>query len=215
VDERLGRVGASMTTELFVVPVLHLPENNHNAPGYVWHRFHPGLADLEGVRWAWVTYLLEDVGVLIADVTVEQRELLDTQAGVVAVPDLDRTVETVPQQDRVRGLLEAVDVPGGWVNIGMTYRTIVRILLWIFTYHNRVVALIQRPVFAGDLDLEMTMAEIPAWIRDAMAQAAGEMGYDYGWVEPSTTLRELLYGMGVQFSAVPYEIRGAGLSLVV
>src|SRR3990167_7129380 len=61
-----------MTVHLYVLPVLHLVDPNYNVPKYLPHRFNPALIGLENVAWAWETYLLEDISLLIADVTVSQ-----------------------------------------------------------------------------------------------------------------------------------------------
>jgi len=55
-----------MTVHLYVLPVLHLVDPNYNVPKYLPHRFNPALVGLENVPWAWETYLLEDIALLIA-----------------------------------------------------------------------------------------------------------------------------------------------------
>ncbi len=205
-----------MTQRLYVLPVVHLTTPNHNVPKYLPHRFNPAMAGLEGVRWAWQTYLLDDLGVLVADVTTAQNTLLSGQSDVLVVPtNLDSTVPNTTTRNRIRTLLEAAGVPGTWVNTGMVYRTIVRSVLGCCQYHNRLVGLAQRRLFDGSVNLDMTVGQLPAGIRDRLQGAADGLGLDYSWVTASTTLRTLFKGMGDQYAARELRIDGAGMSVVI
>ena len=73
-------------TRLYILPVVHLTNPVYNVPKYLPHRFNPALSGLEGVAWAWVTYSLEDVGIIAADVTTAQDTLLAGRVDVLAVP---------------------------------------------------------------------------------------------------------------------------------
>lgn len=197
-----------MTQRIYILPVVHLTAQSYNVPKYLPHRLNPPITGLEGVRWSWVTYLLENMGILVADVTDAQHTLLAGQADVLVVPGLDNTIPNTAARNTVRSILETANIPGGWVNTGMTYRSVLRVVLGLFQYHNRLTAIIQRRVFDGSLNLDMTVAQIPAAVRDRLRQAATDLELDYSWVTSATTIRQLLKGMGDQFASRSFEIGG-------
>ena len=207
-----------MSVELYLIPITHLSlggGGSYNVPKYLPHRFNPAEPGLEGVRWAWVTYLLEDIGFIIADVTTAQDSQLSGYSDVLVIPPLDNQITKVPQRKRVRAALEDVMIPGLWIDVGMTYREIVRTVLNLFSFHGRFVALIQGRVFDGSLDLDMTVGDIPQAKRDKLQEAADGFGLDYSGVTGATTIRQLLKGMADQFADEPYRIAGAGLEMIV
>lgn len=204
-----------MTIRLYVVPVVHLTSPVYEVPKYLPHRFNPPLAGLEGVPWAWVTYLLEDVGIIVADVTVAQDALLVGQADVLGVPPLDNTIPNATARNKVRNVLEAANVPGTWVNTGMTYRSVLRVVLGLFQFHNRAVARLARRVWDGSISLSTTISQLPQSVVDHLRGAADDLGLDYSAVTGATTLRQLMLGIGQQFAAREYIISGAGLTVTI
>lgn len=198
---------------LYLIPITHL--TNYNVPSYLSHRFNLALSGLEGIPWAWVTYLLEDIGLIIADTDATQHALLSAQTGVLAVPALDNTIPNTTVRNQVRNALEVVNIPGLWVTTGMSYRAIVRIVLGIFHYHNRLTVLVQRRIFDGSINLDMAVNQIPAGVRVRWQQAAEDLNLDYSAVTGTTTIRQLLKGMGDQFANQEHRISGAGLEMVI
>lgn len=203
-----------MTIQLYVIPVVHLVTPVYEVPKYFPHRHNPPLAGLEGVPWAWVTYLLEDVGIIAADVDATQDALLAGQADVVGVPPLDNAIHNATARNKVRSMLEASNVPGTWVNTGMTYRSVLRVVLGLFQFHNRVVARLSRRVWDGSISLSTTVNQLPQPVADHLRNAADDLGLNYSAVTGTTTLRQLLLGIGQQFAAQTMTISGSGIGVV-
>ena len=199
-----------MAQRVYLIPVLHIPLVEgafYNVPKYFPHRVNPNASpELVGVWFGWETWLNEDTAIIVADVDATQHTFISGRADVVSVPDLDTTVANVSQRNRVRSYLEGFSVPGNWIIVGMTYRGILRIVLGMFQLHNRAVAILGRGVGSGNLDL--TVSEIPADLRLALAQAATDLGLDYSAVTPTTTLRAVLKGAGDQFASRSFGIGG-------
>ena len=205
-----------MTTRLYIIPVIHLTDLHYNVPAYLPHRFHAATAGLEGVPWAWTTYLLEDVALLIADTSDTQHALLDAQAGVFPVANLDGTIPNTGVRNRIRTALEDGFVPATWINTGMVYRNILRALAGMFHYHNRAVALAQGRIFTGGVTLSTTVSQLTTAQQAALSQAAQDVGVDYSGVTGATALRAVFLLANNHYNAGrPYEINGAGLSLVI
>jgi len=201
-----------MTQRMYIIPIVHIDIGEgsfYNVPKYFRHRMNPdSLPELAGVNYAWETWLNEDVAIIVADVDDTQHTLVNGQADVVTIPPLDNTIPTVAVRNRVRTVLENNNIPGTWVIVGMAYRSIVRIVLGMFQFHNRVVRLIGRRLFDGTLNLTLTIADLSIPMQDALAQAAADLFLDYSAVTGATTLRQLLKGMGDQFANREFEIGG-------
>lgn len=181
---------------------------SHNCPKYFWHRFNPEppLAGLESVTHSWETYLLEDVGLIVADVDNVTHTLLAGQLDVLALPlNLDGTI-TLAAVNTVKNFLEAVNVPAGWVTNGMTYRAALRTLLNIWQLHSRYVGTVGKKLFGGSIHLNDTVADIPQRYRDDLRAAAESMGLDFSAITPATTIRQLLKGVADQLGNIEYKI---------
>lgn len=187
-----------MTVHLYVLPIVHLIDPLYDVPKYLPHRFNSPLVGLENLFWALVPYQLEDVALLIADVTDAQHTLLSAQTDVIAVPPLDNTIQNATVRNRVRTVLEAANVPAGWVNVGMTYRSVVRTVISLFAYHRPVVRRLGRRLFDGTVNLDLTVSQLPSNARDFLQASADELGLDYTGVTGATTLRDLLKLMADQ-----------------
>jgi hypothetical protein len=205
-----------MTQQLYIIPVIHLTNPDYNVPAYLPHRFHAAIPGLEGIPWAWTTYLLEDVAIVLADTTVAQNTLLDAQAGVFPIANLDATISGTTIRNRVRSALENAFVPGTWITTGMSYRNILRAVAGMFEFHNRVVAISQGRVFDGVKNLSTTINQLSATQISALTQTATEFGINYSGITGSSTLRAaLLLANNLYNASRPFVISGAGLSMVI
>ena len=177
------------------------------APKYFYGRLTTGLAGMEGIRWYWERFVWENHGIVAADVTDAQHALISAQTDVIAIPALDSTIPNATARNRVRNILEAGNIPGTWVTVGMTYRQIVRTVLSIWRFANRYISK-GGWIFIGGITLDTTWAEIPAAAQQRLRDAAVEFGLDYSGVTGTTTIRQLLKGMADQFGDVEYQIGG-------
>lgn len=199
-----------MTQRLYILPLAHVDLGSgreYVAPKYLWGSMAAGLAGLETVRWRQMRYVWQDVTVVVADTDDTQHATLVGQADVFAVPALDSTIPNTTARNRVRTLLEGKGIPGNWVGTGMTYRSVVRVVLHAMHYHNVSIALAGR-IFAGSIDLSLTVSQLPAGAASRLQEAANRLGLDYSGVTGATTLRQLLQGMGQQLASVPVDLGG-------
>lgn len=202
-----------MSWRLYIVPVTKIipaPGREFTAPSYFYGRKTAGLAGMEGVVWAWERYVWESNGLVAADTSDAQHALLVAQTDVIAVPGLDTNIPNATVRNRVRNLLEAGNIPGSWVNTGMSYRTVIRTVLGIFRFHGRFVSKGGR-VFAGGVTLDTTISQLPAQAVTRLQEAATELGIDYSWVTGTTTMRQLLKGMADLFGTMQYQIGGVAI----
>jgi hypothetical protein len=156
---------------------------------------------------------LEDVGIILADVTPAQHTLLSGQADVLAVPPLDNAIPNDTVRDMIRNFLENQNLPALWVNTGMTYRTVLRVTLGVFQFHDRFVSSLQRRLWDGSINLNTTIGSLSQPIRDLLQNVANSFNLDMSGISGSTTIREMLRSIGQQFATRTFTISGVGLSM--
>lgn len=195
-----------MALVAYFIPIDHSVPT-YNAPKYFFSRLVPGLPGMEGVVWAWETYLLEDIGLIVAEVTPAQDTLVSGQADVFRVPNLDITIPNATERNRFRDAMENYSIPGTWITTDMEYRAIVRTILGMFQIHNRMVALLGQPLFRGTgWTLAGNFNQVPPEAEETFRQAARELNVDVSTVVSTTTLREAFKIVGDQFASRPFQI---------
>jgi hypothetical protein len=200
-----------MTMTLYTIPAIYLPGERYIVPAYLSHRFSAPVVGLEGVAWTWETYKLERMGIVVADVTPAQDTLLTAQANVIKIPALDNTIPSVAVRNQVQTVLETFDIPAQWVVVGMSYRTILRIVLGIFRFHGRLIVLLQRRFWNGTISLDTTVSQLSTNVVTYLQEAANHFGIDYSFVTGTTTIRELFRLMGEHWANTPFSIRGVDI----
>lgn len=194
--------------QLYIIPQAHSADGKYNAPKYVAKRILTPLVGLENVSWSWEFVPSGDVGVIAVDGTAAEHALLAAQTDVLQIPALDNTIPNNTTRNRVRTVLEGFNLPGNWVNTGMTYRSVLRVTIGSILFLSRLTSRLQRKFFDGSLSLTTTVSQLPLATRNELQSAAGDMGLDYSAVTGTTTVRELLRLMGAQFANTQFGIRG-------
>lgn len=192
---------------LYIIPIDHLTSSKYDVPRYLPHRFQAAYTGLEGVRWMWTTYLLGDVGIIVCDVNTTQDAILSARPGVFPITNLDDTVPNTNVRNKIRSALEDAFVPGNWVNTGMAYRAIMRVVGGEFDYYGRVVGILGAKLFDGTKTLATTVSQCSTAQQSAFSSAAADLGLTYSAIG-TTTLRTLIQGMGEQKSSTVYVISG-------
>lgn len=207
-----------MTQRLYLIPINHISIGDqgdiYHTPKYLPHRLDPALAGLEEVRFTWEIFWLGHTAIVVADTDDTQNGLLIAQTDVVAVPPLDSTIAAgvLPV---VQSVLETGGIPGNWVQVGMSYRQVLRIILGIMQFHKRFMALSGRRAGDGPVALTLRVNQIPQATRTILQNVATEFGLDFSAVTGTTAVRQLLIGMGQQFASRSFTISGAGLAMEI
>jgi hypothetical protein len=143
---------------------------------------------------------LDDVGVVNASTSGAQDSSVSANADAILIPPLDNTIGAGALA-QVQSALEGLNVPAQWVQVGMSYRTVVRVVCGFAQLVQRTTGLnnANRIRLAGNLD--KTMAQIPAAMRTTLQQAADDLNLDRSGITGATTLREALRIVGQQFAA--------------
>lgn len=138
-------------------------------------------------------------GILCADILDADHTILIGHADVLSIPiNLDAKL-TAGAVTTARDYLESINIPAGWVSTADTYRGVLRSVLGIFFFIQRVTALTGQPINWGSLSLNIQWQNIPSVWQNAMLQAAGEMGYSVNGLTSTTALRVILKSMADQW----------------
>lgn len=146
-----------------------------------------------GVAWAMVDF--GESAIVWAAASSAQDTAMAAHADATVVPTLDNTIVVNATQNA----LETLNIPGQWLNASMTYRTVLRVVVGMAQLVQRVRGLGSSFNPAGNLD--KTLAQIPADVRNNIATACDQLGIDRSGFTGTTTVREVLRSFGQQFAA--------------
>lgn len=154
-----------------------------------------------GAPSASMDYGLEDTFLVGAEVTVEQHTQLAAQLDVIAIPeDLDAVIG-LTALTTVQTKLEGLHVPADWVTTSHTYRQVVRLVGKLFLYMQRFHARELRVFFEGAITLDTRVNQLTAAQRDAMLNAANDLGLDTSTITGPMLLRQALKIVADQIAA--------------
>lgn len=156
--------------------------------------FLPKYIPALGVPWQWRD-LPRNWGVVWADASPAQESTVGANADAIVVPPLDNTIALTATQNA----LEALNVPAQWLTSGMTYRTVLRVIVGMANFAERCDGMGLQLTLAGNLD--KTLSQFSAQTRQILADAADSLGLDRTGITGTTTVRETLRIMGQQFAA--------------
>ena len=141
--------------------------------------------------------------VLCADIAAADHTTLEANADVLSIPtNIDSTLNTTAR-NAARTFCVTYNLPGTWINTGMTYRTVLRTVCGFFFFFQRVTGILGHDINLTTGWLDLQVQNIPADIRQAMADAATQKGYDYSMVTGTTTMRVILKAMADAWGTQP------------
>lgn len=158
-------------------------------------------ADVVAAGTAGVSWGAVDAGesmIVYAVTTPTMDTNLTAMPDVVVVPPLDNVI-TAGAVNAVQNQIEALNLPAHWVTAGMTYRTVLRVLVGMVQLIQRMDSLGQRVRLTGNLD--RTIGSLSAAIQTALTTACDQLGIDHSTIIGTTTVREALRIFGQEFIA--------------
>jgi hypothetical protein len=192
-----------MTIRYYILPIVRDATLTRRGPKYF--RWGIGTNTIGTIvcPWSMKDYGDIDQCIVCADILAADHTTLSANADVLSIPvNIDTTLNT-GARNTARTFLETYNIPAGWVNTGMTYRAVLRVVTGFFLYMQRVTALLGHGITLPAGWADLTMANVPVDIRTAMADAATSFGYDYSTVTGTTTVRTVLKAMGDAWGTQP------------
>lgn len=162
---------------------------------------HPAYiaTDVPGVPYAMMDYGMEPVCLLHMMTSPAQDAALKTHADVFSLPaTLDQTVGA--QLGAIQAALATFNIPEQWVRAGMTYRQVLRLVVLIFQFMQRLATLTPARLFTGGVTLATRFNQLAPETRAVLQQAAEDLGFDTTGLTGAITLRILLKTLADQFT---------------
>lgn len=126
-----------------------------------------------------------------ADVDATQASSIAANGDVTAIPaSLDAQIGA--NLGAVQTALDALRIPSDWVTSGMTYRTLVGLVIKIFKVLQRLHGRWQTTIFESGITLSTTLAELTQGQRDHLQDVADSFGIDSSAATGTTTIRQVL-----------------------
>lgn len=175
-------------------------------------------SQMQGFAWAMFDYGDEPVGIVgIQDISPEADTALTDESDVFKLPDnLDQAVGSTGIRNTIRNRLEAVNIPGTWVQTTTTYRELVRFIGAVCQFAQRFQGISGIPEerwFGGGRTLASTFGSLPNRAQAGLIEAADSFGFDRSGLTASTVLRTFLRQAGLQY-ITEYEAGNLGLDLL-
>lgn len=192
---------------IYVMPIERV--GNARGPKYFKWWFNPDGID---TVWSMKDFGYRDTCIIAADVTPAQHQEIAARDDVIAAPaDIDSVIDTQQKRDAVVDALESLHVPAGWVEVGMTYREVVRPVTHLFLLAQRYYGQTASKYGEGlrlvepslGYTLDTLVSDIPAQVRQDLNEAAVSLGYDTSGVNGSWTYRRALKHLGDQWGDTP------------
>lgn len=208
-----------MAFRLYIVPVVGVAGNRANPPRpkyFLSDASGQGVTPIiaGGQSWSGVDYGLEKWMVVGADLTSSDDLLVVGQADAFALP-VDLGVQlNAAQVTSVKAKLEAINVPAGWVTAALTWVVVVRKVLGMFSWMQRVGQIYYDAtgqflnVFSASVSLDTAFGSLPQAVQDAMTGAAQSFSFSTAGLTSGTTLRVILKAMADNFANQQYSFNG-------
>lgn len=180
-----------MAARFYILPIETI--SGSRGPKYLKWKLNPtGLA----VQWSMFDYGLQDTALVAADLTITQHNTLSANSDVVSVPlNIDDNI-AAGALSTVRAQLEALWIPGNWVQTTHTYRQVLRVVAGLFQFAQRHHGLHNEPLMQGTVNWNLTLGDLSQARRDRIQATANSFNYNTNHFTLSSTLRDVLKFLG-------------------
>jgi len=191
-----------VTIRLYVMPLEAGigPELSHG-PKYLSWKWDPDPSNNVGVSdWVPIYYGTFDWGLFAVEASALAHSSLAAKPDLQQIPaDLDSIIGSAAARDTARSFLEAAAIPGNWIGINDTWRSVVRTVAGFMLFAQRYDGIRQKdnpgaPAFGSQIEgnLNVQWGSIPIGIRDAVVETGQSFGYDMSFIVDTTLVRSIL-----------------------
>ena len=177
--------------------------------------FSPKYADTPGIdKWAQTDYSSSSVSLMVVNApsAVISSIASNPDATILATPqNIDSTV-TVAQANALDSLLEGVFIPGNIVSAGDTRRAVIRRLIGIFWFSQRMNGRFGQTwvdrAQANGLTLGTQWQDFPQALKNQFLTVRDSFGLSNAGLNNTSTVREIFAAINVAFSSSPMKMGG-------
>lgn len=199
--------GEEVALRFYIVPVVQV--GIYRSPAHFGGRSNPVDAQLVGVTWGMMDYGLINVGIVGAQVNATQATYLAGLSDIQPVPaNIDTVLTTQGQVNTVSNALEAFNIPGTWVNVGDSYRTVMREIAGYFQFMQRLTTITGINPTTLSINLSTRYNQLNATWQNALLQTFSELGYSTAKLSGTSTLRAILRDIASQNDTRTFQLGG-------
>lgn len=196
-----------MAARLYIVPVIgDGSKGAPRAPKY----FSDGTVS---ASWSAMDYGFEPWMIVGADLSPADDSTIVGKPDGFALPFDLTTNLTVGQVANVQSKLEAINVPAGWVNTGLTWSQVVKTVTGVFAFFQRFGAVYAKQngtpppsAFSGGVTLDSAFSSLPLAARTALTTTAQSFSIDTSSLSGASTIRNILKTMADSFQSAQFII---------
>lgn len=121
--------------------------------------------------------------------------------------DLTATVSNQGQVDAAAATLAELSLPSDWVQIGMEWGEILRVVWCLYSLYGRTIGQYYGQAFLDYLtptNLDLAWQDHPEPVRQALRDAADSLGMDYSTVQASDPLKVALWKVAQNWGQLPW-----------
>lgn len=142
--------------------------------------------------------------VYVRDIDAATKATVEGDAAVTVIPPLASAIPNQGTLNTVKSKLEALNVPAGWVQVGMSYQTVLHYTFAFFQVLQRWVGLGGAAVFGGGVTLDTQFGSLGAAAQQRLRDVAASFGMNFTSVTSTTPLRAILKTLADQYTAPLY-----------
>ncbi len=159
--------------------------------------------------WSGMDYGSERWMLVVSDLSSTDDSFVVAQPDGFGLPtDLTQPLNAA-QVTAVHAKLEAINLPAQWLTTSLTWQSMLRIVLGIFSFMQRFSALNgNTSLFPTGISLNTTINQLSASVRQNLSLAAQDLGLSTASITGTTTLRAALKDLGTQLQDQPYHLNG-------
>lgn len=132
----------------------------------------------------------------------------DVEPAVDTAIVADSTCTTIPALNNtvaagvlatVQAKIESIGIPAGWVNVGMTYQTVMTNCLRITHLYQRLHGLGAAKLIGSGVTLDTTFGSLPPGVRAKLLAMAQSFNFDTSSLSGASTIRQILKALADQW----------------
>ena len=203
-----------MAFRLYIVPVVGSGLSITDARRPKYFNSTDGIIST-GQSWSVVDFGFEPVMIVGADLITADDLLVAQQPDAISLPFNLAVTLNAGQVTTTRARLESLHIPALWVNTSLTWVSVVRTVLGMFSFLQRYSGIYARQngisppsLFVSGVTLETLFGGLPVTVQTALIETAVSFGFSTAGLTANTTVRVVLKALADNFQAQQYNFNG-------
>lgn len=155
-------------------------------------------------QWSAKDYGDVDRMIVAVETDATTHDAIAAFADVLALPENLDQLPGASARNAIKNRLETFNIPSGWIVAGMTYREILRIVLGMFMFMQRLQVRSPGNIFKRlNITLDTTFGELGVGAQQVLRDSANSLGYNGDAIPANWTIRQILKYAADQWGDAP------------